>query len=187
MHNVPKPKFCKIVIHHSSENYRGKVVANAHILHLKGLERGLGGVPYNFVIGNGKHGKHRLKTCVVRGKSIDGGIELGLPLYSTKGDAISVCLVGNFNVTKPTPKQLESLKYLVLYLLYRYELTPHNVFGHRECKNVNKRCPGKNFDIVGFRNEVLQEYERSRGRKGEIARWVARKITSTPQTLEKYF
>lgn len=55
--------------------------------------------------------------------------------------SIGICLAGNFDFSKPTQAQLESLKALVGQIKAKYGIS--KVEGHR--KYATKTCPGKNF------------------------------------------
>ncbi len=129
-----------IVIHHSGtdkgsarvfdRNHRSK----RHFLH---------GLGYHFVVCNGSYGRD------------DGQIEVGRRWWSQldgahcRGDGnrvgIGICLVGNFNNTKPTKKQYASLVRLVTHLSYKFNIPIENVKGHSQMQGANTECPGKNF------------------------------------------
>lgn len=100
---------------------------------------------YHFVIGNGsgsgggrvevgsrwtkqKHGAH----CKIAGH----------PEYNDFG--IGICLVGNFNETRPTEAQVRALANLVRYLSARYRIPRSRIFGHGQLKATD--CPGRYFD-----------------------------------------
>jgi N-acetyl-anhydromuramyl-L-alanine amidase AmpD len=102
---------------------------------------------YHFVVGNGtgsadgevevggrwskqKHGAH----CKV----------MGHPEYNDVG--IGICLVGNFNVTRPSRMQMASLARLVRYLMDRYNIPRDRIYGHGQLKPTD--CPGRNFDYA---------------------------------------
>lgn len=193
----------KIVIHHTTETYRKPVAANVKVLELKGKLKGYGGVPYHFVIGNGVAGWHRIGRKRIWAKSIDGGIEIGRPLWA-KGahaipnrGAIGIALVGNFNYSTPTKRQMNALKVLVLYLLVRFKLKVDDIVAHREYQSTQKLCPGKYFDMYAFRKIIgkkLDLLSRDKARKTE--RGVERKTLQTDlrkqmlkqleNTLKKY-
>jgi len=154
----------KVVIHHSTEDFSGAVAANAHALHLKGKAKGYGAISYHYVIGNGVKGYHDLGGAKVWAESADGGIEVGRPLeikgvHATPNEgAIGIVLVGNFNRSKPTEKQMRALENLVLYLIYKFKLTPSDVVGHREHQQTDKKCPGANFDMEAFRRSLKMRF-----------------------------
>lgn len=128
-----------IVGHHSATRS-----GNAAIFGREHLRRGMeNGLAYHFVIGNGS-------------RSADGEIEIGRRWYrQIKGGhvhredinavGIGICLVGNFQETKPTPRQLISFKALVDYL--RDEVVGHGIrFAvHREIDSGRTECPGVHF------------------------------------------
>ena len=150
----------RIVIHHSMEEFQGPVAANARAIHLKGKTKGYDTISYHYVIGNGIKGYHEINGRKEWAESADGGIELGSAIDAkgalTLSDdgAIGIVVVGNFNISKPTEKQVQSLQNLVLHLMYRFKLTPVDVFGHREHQQIDKHCPGKNFDMDAFRHSL---------------------------------
>ena len=58
---------------------------------------------------------------------------------------IGICLVGNFDIERPTPKQMQSLAKLTAYLMRTYNIPAANVLGHRDTKPTD--CPGRNLNI----------------------------------------
>jgi hypothetical protein len=131
-----------IVGHHSAIKY-----GNAAIYHRAHRERGMeNGLAYHFVIGNGID-------------SGDGEIEIGPRwLKQLKGGhvhredinevGIGICLVGNFEETKPTPHQLAAFRELVDYL--RSDVVGKRIrFAvHREIDPGRTICPGRYFPIA---------------------------------------
>ena len=70
-------------------------------------------------------------------------------------DSLGICFVGDFKYHEPHIDQwIKGLK-LVDYLLRQFDLTPSNVWGHREFDD-RKTCPGLMFDIDKFRNDLRQ-------------------------------
>jgi hypothetical protein len=136
-----------IIIHHSDSSY-----GSAAIIDRWHRDRGFDELGYHFVIGNGTN-------------SGDGQIEVGprWPIqkwgahdnaldnrYNTNG--IGICLVGNFNETRPTPKQLHSLVRLVVYLMRTYHISGDHILGHGETKVT--QCPGKYLHVATIRAEA---------------------------------
>jgi hypothetical protein len=114
--------------------------------HQRGMENGLA---YHFVIGNGLRTddgeiyiSHRWSA------QLDGG---HLASAAQNRCCIGICLVGNFNVRAPTPKQMEALRGLVGYLMNRCNLPKHHVVTHQEINTRPTACPGKRFP----KNRVL--------------------------------
>jgi hypothetical protein len=138
-----------IVIHHSDSAY-----GSAAIIDQWHRARGFDELGYHFVIGNGTN-------------SGDGQIEVGprWPIqkwgahdnaldnrYNTNG--IGICLVGNFNDTRPTPKQLHSLIRLVVYLMRTYNIPADRVLGHGETKVT--QCPGRYLNVASIREQAAR-------------------------------
>lgn len=101
---------------------------------------------YHFVIGNGT-------------ESGNGQIEVGSRwpkqkwgAHDNAGDnryndyGIGICLVGNFEIERPTPQQLQSLAKLTAYLMRTYHISPSNIKGHGETKDT--KCPGRNLSVA---------------------------------------
>jgi N-acetyl-anhydromuramyl-L-alanine amidase AmpD len=146
--NVPERPWRFIVVHHSaSANGSAAEFDRAH------REKGWEELGYHFVIGNGtgsgngeieiggrwtkqKHGAH----CKVEGH----------PEYNDFG--IGICLVGNFDVTRPTEAQMAALSRLVQYLMTRYHIPRNRIYGHGQLKPTD--CPGRNFDYNDFFNRL---------------------------------
>lgn len=136
-----------IIIHHSDSSY-----GSAAIIDKWHRDRGFDELGYHFVIGNGTN-------------SGDGQIEVGPRWTKQKWGAhdnaldnrfntngIGICLVGNFNVTHPTPRQLHSLVRLVVYLMEKYSISADHVLGHGETKDT--QCPGKFMNVAAIRLEA---------------------------------
>ncbi len=131
-----------IVGHHSAiKNGNAAIYDRAH--RQRGMENGLA---YHFVIGNGID-------------SGDGEVEIGARwLRQIKGGhvhredinevGIGICLVGNFEETIPTMKQLKAFRELLDYL--RSEVVGTNVrFAvHREIDPGRTVCPGHYFPVA---------------------------------------
>jgi LysM repeat protein len=137
-----------IVIHHSATS-----VGNAAIFDRCHRNRRMKyGLAYHFVIGNGT-------------RSGDGEIEVGgrwtaqlhgghCGDYRMNQIGIGICLVGDFEKTHPTRKQMESLLYLLKYLIKEYNVPKQRVIGHRDVRGGDTKCPGKNFSLVELRKKL---------------------------------
>ncbi len=138
---INRNKWKHIVIHHSATRQgNAKSFDSAH--RRRGMTNGLA---YHFVIGNGTG-------------SGDGAIEIG-PRWRGQlngghvksswfnGNSIGICMVGNFQERKPSPKQLASLQELIEHLqtggLIQNKL---RIFGHKQIKREQTLCPGKYMD-----------------------------------------
>lgn len=139
---IDRSRWKYIVGHHSAI-----ASGNAEIYDRNHRRRGMThGLAYHFVIGNGVD-------------SGDGEIEIG-PRWREQQDGghvrsheynahgIGICVVGNFEKTRPSPKQIAAFSSLVSYLGQdllgsRYQFTVH-----REIKGAQTLCPGKYFPVA---------------------------------------
>jgi N-acetyl-anhydromuramyl-L-alanine amidase AmpD len=131
-----------IVIHHT-----GTVTGTA-----KGIDRFHreerhmeNGLAYHFLIGNGRGmGDGEIFVGERWKKQLPGG---HLASETLNQSSIGICLVGNFDRTRPTKEQMESLKALTKKLLELTALPPSAVTTHREIHPGHTRCPGKLFKL----------------------------------------
>lgn len=60
---------------------------------------------------------------------------------------VGICLMGNFDIQRPTSAQMGSLRTLLDYLMHAYHISASNVYTHREVKRMfglaGTDCPGK--------------------------------------------
>lgn len=131
-----------IVVHHSGTKNGNAKIFNYHHSKVCKMENGLA---YHFVIGNGTD-------------SADGQIEVGSRwLKQLQGGhvtderinqtGIGICLVGNFNKTRPTSRQMASLVELINYLKTKMPRNNLTLQGHREAVPNHTDCPGKRFPM----------------------------------------
>ncbi len=138
-----------IVVHHS-----GTSGGSAREFHNAHLNRGWDELGYHFVIGNGTG-------------SSDGEIEVGSRWYKQKHGAhcrtpgnyhnehgIGICLVGNFERSYPSAKQMASLKKLVAFLMTKCQIPASRVIGHREAPGAHTKCPGRHLSTVQLRRAL---------------------------------
>ena len=141
---VRRDNWKRIVVHHSAIKYgNAKKYDAAH--RQRGMQNGLA---YHFLIGNGID-------------SGDGEIEIGprwtkqllgghVKSYRLNLTAIGICLVGNFEQTHPSTKQLDAFTQLMDWL-QRDALGKKVQFaGHRELKGEQTICPGKHFPLAAM-------------------------------------
>ena len=68
-------------------------------------------------------------------------------------DAIGICLVGNFNNTLPTDRQMQSLLELVRFLQNRYSIPKSRIYGHNSTPGARVTdCPGKKFPMARLKS-----------------------------------
>ena len=138
-----------VVIHHSATPG-----GNAAIFNKLHRDKGWDELGYHFVIGNGTD-------------SPDGAVEIGPRWPSQKWGAhaktadnkyndfgIGICLVGNFDVDRPTAKQQQALAKLTAWLMKHYHISPDRVMGHGDTKATE--CPGRYVSIAQIRRMASQ-------------------------------
>ncbi len=157
--NVPKNwlplsqverKWTAIVIHHS-----GTENGNAAIFDRWHKEGNYWeGVGYDFVIGNGNGSGDGQVEVTFRWKKQKTGAHCG----GTRGNwankyAVGICLVGNFNQTTPTARQMQSLVKLIHFLQDRYGIVKSRIYGHNTTPGARKTdCPGKKFPMARLKS-----------------------------------
>ncbi|MFV1993973.1 MAG: peptidoglycan recognition family protein [Verrucomicrobiales bacterium] len=143
---VVVPGRWKLAVVHNSATDKGNAKAfDFYHRNVKMLSRGLA---YHFVIGNGSY-------------SSDGEIEVGRrwaeqfesgPLVGgdRSGEAIGICLVGDFNRNGVGRPQLEALDELTDYLEARIGVL--EVTTHEHIEGGHENCPGRYFpdDVLGI-------------------------------------
>lgn len=146
---APTNRWYWIVIHHSATP-----VGGAERFNKEHRAKGWDELGYHFVIGNGTD-------------TADGKIEVGPRWPKQKWGAhdktpgnqynehgIGICLVGNFDVSRPSPAQIKSLEKLVAYLMKTYRIPADRVLGHGETKPTD--CPGRFMNVAMIRRACSQ-------------------------------
>jgi N-acetylmuramoyl-L-alanine amidase len=72
--------------------------------------------------------------------------------YNTK--SIGICLAGNFDATKPTAEQEQSLRLILKELTVKYSISPDKIIPHRSV--ANKTCYGNNLSEDWARNLITE-------------------------------
>jgi LysM repeat protein len=139
---VQRDKWQRIVVHHSAIKY-GNVKKYDAAHRRRGMQNGLA---YHFLIGNGID-------------SGDGEIEIGprwqkqqlgghVKNHLINQTAIGICLIGNFEKTHPSKKQLAAFTQLMDWLQGVALGKKVHFAGHRELKGEQTVCPGKHFPLA---------------------------------------
>ena len=156
--NVPKDwlppshvekEWTAMVIHHSATE-RG----NAAIFdRMHREENHWDGVGYDFVIGNGTDSSNGQVEVTFRWQQQVAGAHCGgTPENWANVDAIGICLVGNFNHSAATAKQLQSLSKLVRFLQKRYGISTSRIYGHSSTPGARSTdCPGRNSPVAALK------------------------------------
>jgi len=142
-------RWTTIVIHHSATDSGGARRFDRYHRKSNGWDE----LGYHFVIGNGTD-------------TPDGYVEVGSRWHKQKHGAhcktrgnyhnehgIGICLVGHFNKTRPTPRQMASLRELVSFLSATCNIPIKRVTTHKAVY-PKTQCPGRNFNIAGLRRSL---------------------------------
>lgn len=154
--NVPKSwyppssvekRWTAIIVHHSATD-----VGNMAVFDREHRSLGWDGVGYDFVIGNGTDSTDGQVEVTFRWKEQKVGAHCKTPDNWANQDGIGICLVGNFNETRPTAKQLDSLVKLTDFLQRRYGISQSRIYGHGATPGAHiTDCPGKLFPMAKFK------------------------------------
>ncbi|MFA5156604.1 MAG: N-acetylmuramoyl-L-alanine amidase [Candidatus Omnitrophota bacterium] len=130
----------RITVHHSATKE-----GNAGAFDRNHRRRGMGGLFYHFVIGNGTG-------------SGDGEIEVGWRWRRQKEvnrkAEIEICLVGDFNRQQMSDAQYVSLAKLIKVLMNQYSIPVSRVRRHRDIPGLITECPGRNFPFNRLKEEL---------------------------------
>jgi LysM repeat protein len=130
-----------IAIHHSATT-QGSLESMDRYHKGRGMTNGLA---YHFVIGNGRNmGDGTIGIGNRWKRQINGG---HLSAEWQNGIAIGICLVGNFEKSAPTAKQMKSLEALLAWLQTRTGIRKDMIMPHRKMNEKPTACPGKYFPM----------------------------------------
>ena len=135
-----------IVIHHSATDV-GSVesIDNYHRNH-----NGWDGIGYDFIIGNGSGCCNGEVESTFRWTQQRTGAHCKTDSSNWANEkAIGICLIGNFNKTRPSNSQLSSLLKLSRFLSERYDIPASRIYGHSTTPGHSTKtdCPGKKFPM----------------------------------------
>lgn len=139
-------KWTAIVLHHSGTDMGSTALFDKS--HRQG--NGWDGVGYDFVIGNGRGSNDGDVEVTFRWRRQKTGAhcKTGASNWANR-EAVGICLVGNFNKTAPTKRQMQSLVKVVHFLQRRYNIPTSRIYGHKSTPGARvTECPGKNFPMA---------------------------------------
>jgi hypothetical protein len=143
-------KWTTIIIHHSATE-----TGNAAIFdRMHREENHWDGVGYDFVIGNGTDsGDGEVEVTFRWRKQIAGAHCGGTPGNWANEEAVGICLVGNFDYSVPTARQMQSLTELINFLQQRYGISMDCIYGHRNTPGARiTDCPGTRFPMARLKS-----------------------------------
>ncbi|MHC4408028.1 MAG: peptidoglycan recognition protein family protein [Planctomycetota bacterium] len=148
---VESRRWRSIVIHHMASG-----TGSARAIHRMHQQRGWDGLGYHFVIGNG---------TLTRNGEVEVGYrwtQQGIGAHcraERRGDdnwwnrnSIGICLVGNFETSEPTRRQMDQLVRLVRGLMDEYDIPAAEVRPHGGIKKT--ACPGRDFPWTEFKQRI---------------------------------
>jgi len=111
------------------------------------------GVGYDFVIGNGTDSDDGQVEVTFRWREQRTGAHCKTPNNWANEKAVGICLVGNFNHTVPTARQMQSLLKLISFLQRRYGIAQSRIYGHNTTPGARATaCPGKQFPMAQLKS-----------------------------------
>lgn len=136
-----------IVIHHSATP-TGSAAAFDRMHKQNGWDE----LGYHFVIGNGTNSGNGQVEVGNRWKAQKWGAHAKTADNRYNDYGIGICLVGNFDIDRPTVAQQQSLARLVAFLEKSYSIPEARVIGHGETKATE--CPGRFMNIAQVRSQA---------------------------------
>jgi len=131
-----------IVIHHSATT-TGGAAAFDKMHRSKGWDE----LGYHFVIGNGTDTRDGQVEVGSRWPRQKWGAHAKTPDNRFNEFGIGVCLVGNFDISRPSDEQMKSLSKLVAFLMKTYRIPPERVVGHGDTGKATD-CPGRLMNVA---------------------------------------
>ena len=139
-----------IVIHHSATPTGGAAAFDK-----EHRAKGWDELGYHFVIGNGTDTLDGLVEVGGRWSRQKWGAHAKTPDNRFNEFGIGICLVGNFDLARPSDEQVRSLSKLVAFLMRTYRIPPDRVVGHGDTGRATD-CPGRLMNVAQIRRLSAQ-------------------------------
>lgn len=142
-----------IVLHHSGQSTGNMAMIDKYHREVNGWD----GVGYDFLIGNGRDsGDGQVEVTFRWRKQIAGAHCGGTPNNWANESGIGICLIGDFTKTRPTYRQMQSLKKLVRFLQKRYKIPASRIYDHSTTPGYTRGsiCPGKYFPTAALKRSL---------------------------------
>lgn len=146
-----------IVVHHSATPAGSATRFDRHDREVRHWDE----LGYHFVIGNGTDTRDGLVEVGSRWPKQKWGAHAKTPDNRFNDFGIGICLVGNFEIERPSPRQLESLARLVAYLQATYRIPQERIIGHGTVHSLANGgtitdCPGRYLNVLAVRRMAMQ-------------------------------
>ena len=138
-----------VVIHHSAGDSGGAVAFDRFHKDVRGWDE----LGYHFVIGNGTNTHDGQVEVGPRWTKQKHGAHCKTSDNSYNDHGIGICLVGNFEHSRPSPAQMESLEKLVRFLMAEFNIPLHRVLTHRGVTGKTA-CPGRKFPLAALKRNL---------------------------------
>jgi LysM repeat protein len=144
--NLDRRRWKHIILHHSATAEGNAAIFDRYHRVQRHMVNGLA---YHFIIGNGSDSPDgRIEIGDRWSRQIQGGHVRSL---AYNDNSIGICMVGDFEKSRPTPKQLEAGLELVGFLKRTLLGDRPKVLLHRELRGEHTLCPGRHFPTTRFR------------------------------------
>ena len=142
-------KWEAIIVHHSATSNGNVAIFDKQ--HRE--EMHWDGVAYDFVIGNGTDSGDGQIEVTFRWRGQITGAHCKTPNNWGNEKGIGICLVGNFDYTSPSVRQMQSLVKLVRFLQNRYRIPKSRIYGHGTTPGARVTdCPGRRFPMARLKS-----------------------------------
>ena len=138
-----------IVLHHSGGLRGGARVFHEYHTRVRRWDE----LGYHFVIGNGSDTPDGLVEVGPRWSKQKHGAHCKTPGNYHNLHGIGICLVGDFERSRPSPAQMASLESLVGFLSAECLIPPTRVVTHGGVTGKTA-CPGRNFSLVELKSRL---------------------------------
>lgn len=153
---VKEHNWSAIIIHHSATDKGNTAYFDKeHKGRLDDFGDAWIGVGYDFVIGNGTLSGDGEVEPTFRWQQQLVGAHCKTADNWANTYGIGIVLVGNFDYSLPTSRQMESLTKLVRYLQKRYAIPTEDIYGHGGTPGAHATdCPGRLFPMATFKQRL---------------------------------
>ena len=141
-------KITHLILHHSAVSkkdlsYQFDIIKKNHIA------KGWGDIGYNYFV--------ETNGILFKGRS---EVIAGAHTIGYNENSIGICVAGNYNIDKLSPKQFKTLKGIIDLMRKKYDIPFENVIGHYKVSQT--ACPGKNIKKIMKKLMFMKELKRDK-------------------------